>query len=105
MRNYLDFSLSLGASLEERPRLSSEASSAVEAFLAERKPRRFEMGASTSFDMLSIYLAKKGVKVEMLAGSNRYRINGRKCKFADVLALADKYRIKDGLSPLRRGVA
>ena len=104
MKGYLDFSLSTGATLEERPQRSAEAQAAIDAFLAEKEPRRFEMGASASFDAIQLYLSRKGIMAEQLAGSNKYRLNGRRCGFAQVLARADKCRIEDGLAPLARVV-
>lgn len=78
----------------------------VKDYLARNGARRFEEGFSTDYLNLKNYLQPRGVEINLKGSQLRVsRGHGRpqSCTYREVFAIADTFRIAEGLTPILRG--
>ena len=80
----------------------------VQDYLAKHGARRFEPGFSTDYHNLKNYLQERGVSLN-LKSSSPYVSHGRgrprKCTWGEVIAIADRFRVAEGMTPILRSSA
>lgn len=91
--------------LSSQPKPANATDRAVAEAVAQGRVRRFEASASTDPFVVGLYLEEHGHKFERLAGSDKFRVDGKPMRFRGVLEIADKHRKAEGLPPLQRGAA